>query len=70
MANPKVEIRPARRAPRDHICEWVVWCLTDGCEYAQTSLLKTDAQKLQRDHVRRHRMRQAERRAENRPEAQ
>lgn len=66
MANPKVEMRPV------HVggvtTAYVVWCVTGDCRFTNFHSLKTSAQRLQRDHVRYHRMRRAERRALNRPE--
>lgn len=66
MANPKVEIRPVRVA--GYTREWVVWCVTGDCEFAGSGQTKTEAQVVQRNHARQHRMRQQERRALNRPE--
>lgn len=63
MANPKAAIRPVKENGR--VTGFVVWCLTGDCEYADTASIKTAAQHVQRTHVRRHRMRQAERRALN-----
>lgn len=55
--NPKVEIRPVRRSAvhGGHNGEWVVWCRTADCEYADTATRKTEAQSLQRKHARSHR---------------
>lgn len=63
MANPKVEMRQVRRDSRGF--GYVLWCLVDGCSFAEHVFLKTDAQAIQRSHARGHRMRQAERRASN-----
>lgn len=66
MANPKVEIRPTGEpGPWPGSKQHVIWCLTGDCTYAGSAQTKTDAQVIQRNHVRRHRTRQAERRALN-----
>lgn len=51
MANPVVKLRAVRRDGRGYI----VWCLTDDCEFAEHAFLKTDAQTIQRGHTRDHR---------------
>lgn len=53
MANPVVKIRQVRRDGRG--MGYVLWCLTDDCEFAEHVFLKTDAQAIQRGHSRRHR---------------
>jgi hypothetical protein len=66
MANPKVEIRQVHRNASTY--GYALWCLVEGCGFAEHVFLKNEAQMIQRAHVRKHRMRQAARRAENRPE--
>lgn len=68
MANPKVEIRQVQRNASTY--GYALWCMVEGCSFAEHLFLKTEAQKVQRAHVRKHRMRQAERRALNLPEGQ
>ena len=63
MANPKVEIRQVHRNASTY--GYALWCLVDGCTFAEHVFLKTDAQAIQRAHVRGHRMRRQERSALN-----
>ena len=50
---PVVKLRPVRRG--GSINQWVVWCLTDGCEFTEVDPTKTYAQEMQRRHARDHR---------------
>lgn len=53
MANPLVKIRPVRRG--GFISNYVVWCMTGDCEFADVAGVKTGAQTMQREHARKHR---------------
>lgn len=53
MANPVVKIRPVLRGGR--VDGYSVWCFTGTCELAEHRTLKTEAQAVQRDHIRGHR---------------
>lgn len=54
MANPVVDLRQVYRDSRGH--GYAIWCLTGDCQFAEHVFLKTDAQAIQRAHVRKHRV--------------
>jgi hypothetical protein len=63
MANPRVEIRLVQRYASTY--GYALWCLVEGCTFAEHVFVKTDAQTIQRAHARGHRMRRQERKALN-----